>query len=224
MPGADTLVFVRGGALGRGAGVPNPRSLPDPPRSEVFTARWAGGDPHSVGEGSDPLPSPDGERLAFLRDGRVCTVSLDADGEAEPLFQARGRVGDLAWSPNGARLAFVSDRGDHAFVGAFDRERRAIDWLDPGVDRDGAPVWSPSGRHVAFLRIPRNERLPFTPRREAQPWSIRVVDIETGSAHDAFVAAPGRGSAFRGIEAPALRWCAGDLIVFPWERDGWTHL
>jgi len=35
----------------------------------------------------------------------------------------------------------------------------------------------------------------------------------------------GPGSVFRGVESDAqLWWTDGDRLVFPWERDGWTHL
>jgi dipeptidyl aminopeptidase/acylaminoacyl peptidase len=35
----------------------------------------------------------------------------------------------------------------------------------------------------------------------------------------------GRGSVFRGLDAESqLFWGADDRLVFPWEREGWTHL
>ena len=43
---------------------------------------------------------------------------------------ARGQLGDAQWSPDGSRLAFVANRGDHAFVGVFTNDSTPIVWGD----------------------------------------------------------------------------------------------
>ena len=58
-----------------------------------------------------------------------------------------------------------------------------------------------------------------------EPWSIRVADAASGVGREVWRAEPGPGSVFRGIVAASqLVWTAGNRLVFPWERDGWTHL
>ena len=65
----------------------------------------------------------------------------------------------------------------------------------------------------------------FAPRREAQPWSIRVADVATSKANEIWKAEAGPGSVFQGVTAGAqLQWADDDRIVFPWENDGWIHL
>src|SRR5207237_1481736 len=150
----------------------------------------------------------------------------DTSAQAEQVIHARGSARSLRWSPDGATLAFVSDRGDHAFIAVYDVATKALRFLDPSVDADGEPAWSPDGRRVAFLRIPAGrDGLPFTPQRAGQPWSIRVADLASGASRLVWTADTGRGSVFREIVAPnQIGWGAGERIVFPWEKDGWTHL
>ena len=225
-PDGRRLVYVRGSSPGRRGEVPNPTSDPRGSEQAVWVVPVAGGEPKRLGEGHSPAVAPAGDRVAFVgKDGPV-VAPLDGGKEAASLFKARGESEELRFSPDGARLTFVSHRGDHSFVGVFDVARAQILWLDPGVDRDEAPVFSPDGRAVAFLRLPAHPKaVPFLPEREGQPWEIRVADAATGQGRVAFRARPGRGSVFRETASPeAILWTAGDRLVFPWEADGWTHL
>ncbi len=226
-PDGASLVYVRGGPPNRAGEIPNPTSDPAGAEQAVWIVSVSGGQPRKLGEGSAPAVSPAGDRVAWVRRGEVWGVALgDASAKAAPLFKARGTVSTLRWSPDGRRLAFVSSRGDHSFIGLYDVERRTLRYLDPSVDRDGQPVFSPDGRQLAFVRLPGNQgALPFVEQREGEPWSIRVADVASGAAREVWRAARGPGSVFHGVVAAGqLLWTAGDLLVFPWERDGWVHL
>jgi dipeptidyl aminopeptidase/acylaminoacyl peptidase len=225
-PDGQHLVFVRGGAPNRQGEHPNPLSRTDGPERSVWIVDTDGGEPRRLAEGHAPAVSPDGDRIAFLHDGQVWTVDRGDDAEAAQWFEIRGSAGQLRWSPDGDRLAFVSNRGDHSFVGVYTRADSSLRYLDPSVDQDRNPVWSPDGSRIAFLRIPHEKQdLPFMPEREALPWSIRVANVETGEGRTVWQAKEGTGSAFQGISARnQLFWGADDRIVFPWERTAWLHL
>jgi dipeptidyl aminopeptidase/acylaminoacyl peptidase len=225
-PDGRTLVYVRGGGPNRQGEHPNPAQLPDGAEQALWRVDVAGGAPIRIGAGSSPAIAPTGDVVAFLRGGQVWSAPLDGSAEPSILFRVRGGAGSLRWSPDGGTLAFVSGRGTHAFIGLFERAGRRIRFLDPSVDRDGNPVFSPDGRSIAWLRTPASSaNTLFRAVREAQPWSIRVADVATGASREVFRARPGTGSAFRGVVAEnQLFWTADDRIVFPWERDGWTHL
>ncbi|OLC99075.1 MAG: S9 family peptidase, partial [Gemmatimonadetes bacterium 13_1_40CM_3_70_8] len=226
IPDGRALVYVRGGdANGRGE-YPNPLSLAAGAEQALWIVAATGGAPRRLGEGHAPTVSPKGDRVAFLNKGQVWWTPLADSAKPEQLVHARGSSQSLHWSPDGTKLAFVSGRGDHGFVGVYDVATKALKFLDASVDDDGEPVWSPDGAQLAFIRIPAAERtLPFTPRRAAPPWSIRVADLATGRGREVWKADTGRGSAFRGIVTEnQLLWAAGSRLVFPWEKDGWTHL
>lgn len=222
---AGAIVFVRGGAANRSGEIPNPMSDPRGAEQAIWVVPAAGGTPRKLAEGSAPAASPKGG-LAYLSRGQIWSAVPDGDAKPEQLTKLRGQCGSLRWSPDGALLAFVSNRGDHGFIGVYDFALKTVRFLDPSVDRDGNPVWSPDGRQVAFLRIPASRELNlFGPKRVGEPWSIRVADVNTGRGRQVWVAEPGRGSVFRNVVASGqIFWGAGDRLVFPWERDGWTHL
>ena len=86
-----------------------------------------------------PAPSPRGDVVVFLHDGQPWVTPSHGGARAEPLFIDRGRVGSLAWSPDGTRLAFVSSRPAHSIVGVYDFATKSIQWIAPGIDYDIDP-------------------------------------------------------------------------------------
>jgi dipeptidyl aminopeptidase/acylaminoacyl peptidase len=153
-----------------------------------------------------------------------------ADTSVKPsiLLQVRGGLSHPRWSPDGSKLAFVTNRGDHSFVGLHDLQTNRTTYVETGIDHDVFPAWSPDGAMLAYIRIPHiHQRLPFTPVRTSNPWSIRVYTLATGTVKEVWKADTGRGSLFTD-EIPVadnlLWWAAGDRLVFPWEKDGWQHL
>jgi dipeptidyl aminopeptidase/acylaminoacyl peptidase len=222
------LAFVRGGDEGAH---PETNAASDPAGAEatVWLVPTDGqGAARPLGPGFEPTFSPRGDRLVFVRDGQLFSAPLGKKGEASQLTHLRGRLGAPRFSPDGSKLAFTSDRDTHRFVGLLDLGSRRVTWLDPGVDTDLLPTWSPDGSEVAFVRLPADASPPsFVPRRSAPtPWSLRVADASTGAGRELLRAAPGDGSVFHFFETNAthLFWTADGRIVFPWERSGWHHL
>ncbi|HUN70747.1 MAG TPA: prolyl oligopeptidase family serine peptidase [Steroidobacteraceae bacterium] len=222
-----SLFYTRGGVSWNAEIAVNPLSLPGGPQAgAVWQVSLNGGEPRRIGEGTLPSPSPKGDVVVFLHDGQPWVAPSDGAARPAPLFIDRGRVGSLAWSPDGSRLAFVSDRPAHSIVGVYDFGTRSIHWIAPGIDYDIDPVWSPDGRRIAFVRTPSDPVVPFTSNREGAPWEIWVADAGTGQGRGIWRANEGVGSRFRLLfnSRDSLFWGAGDRLVFPWEVTGWVRL
>jgi dipeptidyl aminopeptidase/acylaminoacyl peptidase len=215
----QALAFVRGGE-------PNPRDLPlGGTPAQLWAMAVGDSAPHLVGDGSSPTPAPNDNRLAWVSRNSIVLGSMDGSAKPQTIVRDLGRAGSLAWSPDGSRLAFVSNRGDHSIVGVYDLTRRSLTWLAPSIDRDAGPIWSPDGTRIAFIRIPPGAPGPFSSVRTAAPWSIWIADVATGKARELWRAGPGAGSRFYSLEGnSAFAWGADDRIVFPWEGTGWVHL
>ncbi len=224
-PDGKVVFYVRGGDPNRRGEIPNPTSDPNGQEQVLWRVAVGGGPPAKVANATGPVVSPRGDWVAYTKAGQVWVSPVVGAGEGKPLFKARGGAAELAWSPDGSRLAFTSNRGDHAFIGVYDLGTKLLRWIGATADRDGAPAWSPDGRRLAFIRIPAGFDPPlFGPMRTSRPWSIWVGDVAAGTATQVWRAIEGKGSAFHQIEGPSLMWAAGDRLVFPWERDGWAHL
>ena len=161
---------------------------------EIYVMDVNGGNPRNLtndpSDDRDPSWSPDGKRIVFFsnRDGHVIDgrptseiYVMDADG-GNPQNLTNDRNDDRfpSWSPDGKRIAFVSDRDGpprYFDIYVMDADGGNLQRLtsDPRDDRN--PSWSPDG-----------ERIVFGARREghfetkfAVTYEIYVMDADGGN-------------------------------------------
>jgi dipeptidyl aminopeptidase/acylaminoacyl peptidase len=226
----NSLVYTRGGEKNPAGQYPNPTSNPAGVTQTVWIAAYAGSEPRKVDAGHSPKISPRGT-LAYVREGQIWLASLDGSDKPAQLV-VRGQNHSQQWSPDGSRLAFVSGRGDHSFIGVYEVASKQVSFLAPSVDTDSDPTWSLDGKRIAFVRRPAEPRdTPqgyFIEPDRSHPWAVWVADVTATTAHEIWHSSATPQGSFPYMAddtgSGVLNWAADDHLVMASEEDGWQHL
>jgi acylaminoacyl-peptidase len=186
---------------------------------DVFELEWA----------ADPQISPDGQRIVFARSGfdiikdrrRSSLWMINADGsDLRPLLDPARAASAPRWSPDGARLLFVSSVDGKADI--------FVRWMDSGQEAKlthleegpGGLAWSPDGKWIAFTRFVPDETKPFVSMPsapEGADWgpAIKYIDQMNFRADGQGYLRPGRQHVF---VLPAEGGTARQLTTGPYDH------
>lgn len=223
------VVYVRGGDHGsnfEGTVGVNPLMSPVQMKIQIWSVPFAGGEAKLLSEGDEPTISPKSDRVVFIKERAVWSAPVDGSAPAKRLFFARGEAGSLAWSPDGSRLAFVSSRGDHSYIGIYANDTTPLIYVAPSTSRDSDPQWSPDGKRIVFVRRPGSGGAPEAIlEQRPQAWALWTADAARGEAQQLWKSPfTLRGSPSSTQGGTNLHWAAGGRIVFLSYLDGWPHL
>ena len=118
-----------------------------------LTSKLGAGQGLGAGLASDPVWSPDGRKIAFVRLSKrlgVYVVNVDGSGVRNLTPKPVGAYASPAWSPDGRKIAFVSDRDDNSEVYVMNANGSGQRSLTRNPAFDDDPAWSPDGRLIAF--------------------------------------------------------------------------
>jgi imidazolonepropionase-like amidohydrolase/Tol biopolymer transport system component len=160
--------------------------------------------------------SPDGRHLIFTSLGHLFRISVEG-GDAEQLTFGPYFDNEPAFSPDGGRLAFVSDRdGSAGNLFLLDLSTRATKQLthEPHA---GQPVWSRDGKSIAYCRILAREEHPpqLLPRFFGASGlrEVRTIAVDGGDA--AIIATPRLVSALFYLNDGRLAWSVNEQSGAP---------
>jgi Tol biopolymer transport system component len=111
------------------------------------------------GQDVEPALSPDGKHLAFAilkQNANIWRLPVSPDtgratGAPEEVIATTRENSRGAWSPDGARIAFNSDRAGDMNIWVFDVESRQARALTQGPGGDYQPEWFPDRKRIAFF-------------------------------------------------------------------------
>jgi Tol biopolymer transport system component len=101
--------------------------------------------------------SPDGSRIAFTQsngpNGQMDIFTMNADGSnVVNVTNTLASEDKPSWSPNGARLAFMSDRNGVMQIFTANADGTGVTQLTTVLQGDNEdPDWSPDGTRIAFM-------------------------------------------------------------------------
>lgn len=158
----------------------------------------------SLEEGRDSGPNIDstGERIVFSSTRHAMTPQLylqAIDGVAVTQLTS-GPASDVqpAFSPDGRRVAFASDRSGNWDIWIVDIQDKTLTQVTKSGDPELHPSWSPNGDHLVYCRLNRN----------AQHWELWVSEVTQAS-----------GGRFIGFGLYPVWSPRGDSIVYQRARE-----
>jgi tricorn protease len=141
----------------------------------------------------DPVPSPDGGRIAAFSDASgeyALEIRSASGGEIERTIPVGSQGGEptfyreLTWSPDGHRLAFSDIRLALWIADLETGEVREIDRSTYMAQGEWHPRWSPDGRYLTYAKaLPNRLRAVFVHDTGADGGRGRSHQVTDGTTH-----------------------------------------
>jgi tricorn protease len=111
--------------------------------------------------------SPDGKKVAFVAHGDVFVAGAKDGGDATRVTNTAANEAQVVWTPNSNTVLYTSEREGVAHIYQYHFITGKETQLTSGRADDAAPLLSPNGKQLAFLRDGRELRvLDLATRRE----------------------------------------------------------
>jgi Tol biopolymer transport system component len=117
-------------------------------RAWSYLVRGDGQRRYRLAQGARPTWSPDGQRIAFIRNSRLMTIRIDGK-QLRPLSPKGEPVEAASWSPKGDKLALVVGNS----IDVLSAEGKHLRPLGSVGASTGvrAPAWTPDGKRIVYV-------------------------------------------------------------------------
>jgi dipeptidyl aminopeptidase/acylaminoacyl peptidase len=189
---------------------------------QLFTMPLRGGYPTQLTASekpvSDPQWSPDGRRLAFVREDEIWMIEADGSRLTKVTGHKAG-TNTPRWSPDGKRLAFISRRRGWSQVWVIDAPvpRRGRPANDPRPP-DARPLTRAGEDATSLAWSPDGKRIAFTTQRNLDDLDTsQIVVVDVGEGSERVVA----GETSFDL---AASWMPDGSLLFVSDADGWFQV
>ncbi|MCK4835605.1 MAG: S9 family peptidase [Candidatus Aminicenantes bacterium] len=216
--GGRSIVFAKGSPF-------NPNHRPEGSLKPVlYELDWDSGEICKIAEAGNGVIDPGGKVIAFAKGGGLWLVRDKS--EPRKTMSVRGTIRNISWSPHGNKILMQTVRGQYpyqySYILLYELKQMRFKFIDASVYFDTDPVWSPDGKHIAYVRrLIQGQQNIITARKfpVPDPWEIRIKDLTTGVT--TVVWRSPDSDCFR---SASVAWINNQHLVFTSEADGWQHI
>jgi photosystem II stability/assembly factor-like uncharacterized protein len=132
---------------------------------------------------------PQPTRIAYVSISQNQSIwrifTMNADGSARrQLTNSSGRDYAPSWSPDGQRIAFVSERDGNPEIYVMNADGSGQTRLTVSPGGDTTPAWSPDGRRIAFSSQRKGSRLLFVMQSDGRAQTQLTFSTSSNPPND----------------------------------------
>ena len=190
------------------------------------------GQPAPIFEGVIGVPSTGGAQFSFSETGNLVYVAgrggfenvsiywMDRQGKFTPLRATPGDYSNLAFSPDGKRLALEINDGKRIDIWVYEWERDTLTRLTFGGEENFRPVWTPDGQRITYSSFEKSGEFSlYWKQADGAGDALRLTESKNEKYAQSW-RPDGKVLAFYQLN-PGSSWDILTLAVEGNEKSGW---